>query len=432
MLLVFGSILVIIFGLLVFLRPWVGVIALLLLQIPLSRLTPHVDPFEIGYIFCFLLVMFGWLSKQFMEQKNFRIASLSLSILCFCTYIVLALPQSIINNTGILSSLKQCMRFLNLLLFFPIVTEFRDKKRLQLLLTMFLAAGTITSLYAIFWNLKHGSGMTFGTMGRGIAGNPFPAVIYLPTTILLISLYGYCRNNWIRRFLLLALFLNLWRATLGFRRHPVGVLIFSTILILFFALLRKDYHTVFSYAKMIAIFTIFFTMLSLLSAYVNLHHYKERFSWNASTTGMESGVKIRTMAMSEALDGYLNYDLQNLILGKGLGLEETHFDIWKNQYEDMVVHNLYIFILIRSGFIGLAMYLWMLFKGIQVGVSLIPNMEDAYWTAISVGFAAGLLAMALLSITSCKGTRTDFFLFLSIAFGFIHILNADLITQETV
>lgn len=398
-------------------RPWIGIIGLLFLQIPLASSTEAINLFEISYALWFFVVMLGWLLKCFVfKLKRPPSTSLNLPILAFFSYVIFTFFQPIFNNIDLLDSLRQWSHFSSLLLFFPIVTEFEKNKKLKILIYSFLMVSTIICLYAICWNLIFGSGLKITEMGAEKEGSPFSSILYLSGTILLISMYSYTRNIPTRFIFILLLLIHFWRAIIGFRRHPALIILFAVILILFFALQQKDRIPITRHTKLI----VFFILLSIFSIYFgNLDDYLARFA------GISRGMESRTLVLSESLNRFFSlFQLRNLIFGRGFGLREGYTVLLRGKLHFTgTVHNVYVYLLIRIGFIGLFLYLWISLKGIHEGWNLTQRLRDNYWKGISLGLTVGLIAMSVSTLANSKGTRIDFSLFIAMSLGVTCILS---------
>lgn len=398
-------------------RPWLGVVLLFFFQVFLAKTTAGLTIAELIYAWLFVITLTAWLLKNLYQDQPFPRKTLILSSLLFIIYCLVSVVIALSRNIPLLNWLKQWYTFSPLLLILPIITEFKDQKRLKILIITFLVTATIVSLLGIASNLSKGKIISYKT---GIA-----STIYLWATILMLGLIGYLKHGlwfWLLGGLLL---IGLVRSLADLSRIGIASVSLGASIIAVFTFLSKK-HTTQAKRRYLRLTVLSILIISLVSFSVLPHlinKINQAYSGRLSLDSLRRSAIIRYLVMRAALDDWQ----QSPVVGQGFGynLGET-FRVQPHPLRTVdigEVHNLYIYLLSHGGLIGLGLYLIILSCLLKQGFAAFRRATSRFNKGLTLGFLAGCLAFLVFVFSSVRGSRIETQSFLALAGG-IFILKS--------
>jgi len=264
------------------------------------------------------------------------------------------------------------------LLFFIIVNNIKNLKQIKIILVMMLLA--IIALDRNSYNIMRYQDLShyadnLKVIGEAsaLSGNSL-AVFFAQYTIVLLAV-AWCIKN-IRIKILLS--------------FPITISYYCTL----FLFSRSGYLAValsFLYWGIVKSRTLLVLMILGIFSYQILlpTAVKERIEM----TKTEDGFDNTTQQRLEMWELAKNIILQNPVLGAGFNFtQDYNIQLDNSDHVWHSFHNSFIQQIVETGFIGLALYLWLFFKAIKMGWKLYRKTEDDFFQGLGLGMIGAVIA----------------------------------------
>ncbi len=319
------------------------------------------------------------------------------------------------NETAVIRNELHVLLYI-FLAYFLAVTELRTRNDLRALLIMFMIAislagvkaiaialiGSLAADMSLFQTVDISSQQLEGTRII-LLGADTLFVVAIP---ILVALAVYVRNRLTNFFLAAAAIPICAGVLLGLSRSNWAAAAIAALLTLVLGLKAKGLKSL--RTGLIALAGLILTLLLVSAFYYNSYNnsffdiIQRRFSFNPSEG---SGTMDYRIMEGDAL---LAVARHHIVLGSGLGSEYSYVD-----YRGLLItnwsHDGYLFLILKSGIIGLALFLLAMFLTIWKSVSLAQRSDDGLLASTGVGMSMALLALLLMStllnrISNMEGT----------------------------
>jgi len=399
-------------------RPWLGVVGLFSLQPFLASGSVGFTLIETVYLLIFVISLVSWLIKHLTSRRlHLPKSSLTLYVMIFVSYLlatVLITPQ---RGIPLQYWFQQWDTFASLLLIFPIFSEYRNKRRLTILVITFLTASTLIAVFGISRTLTD-----FGPLVQ-YASVGIPSTAYVWASVVILGLLGYVKGNswWV--FLLTLLAVNIFRMVLDVTRLPVASIILGLVVLSGVILFKESFRAVVKLRFMKLAFCIAF-ILTLIIAFASqfVTQVVDAYSQRLSLASIERGLTNRYLRAAHELDVWITAPVFGV--GFGYDLAESEEGAYMNNRGQGIgpAHNLFIYLLSRSGFIGLVLYLLVLSRILKEGWQAI-HRSRGFYQGLAVGLFAFCLTFVVFAMFSSRADRLEAQSLLALAGGTFLLLN---------
>ena len=412
-------------GLWILYRPWIGVISIFVYQIFLSFGSEAVTTIEFGYMFLFMVTLLGWFVKNFILRRFHLVKSLIIpSVIIFVSYCVVSVILVVTKNIPFLYWFRQWQFFISLLLLLPIVTEFKSKIRLNILISTYLISATIISIFGIY------NAFIKGTIFEHVSTGVF-STSYIWATILIIGLFGYLKTIKFRLALLVLLGINILRLLIDVSRLPVLAVILGSSIILLLTFIKKTPIKIrMRYVRISILTLIILSSMSYMGVSI-ISKAATSLSVRFSPYLLKGGFLNRYFQIKTIT----SESLKSPLFGRGFGysfdkgfLIPRRFDSNKS-YLIIKVHSLYLYLFYHAGLIGLGLYLLFLVSLFKEARFVLNQEIKGYEKGLILGLFADCIAIAVFAAFSVKGTRIEVQSFFALAGG-IFILFKERISKR--
>lgn len=398
-----------------------GIYLMVFCQFFLSSSTEELMNAEIAYIILFFLVFTGWLLRiRLYSHKNFTIFEISLIV--FLSISFFSIAKALLNHVSPYDWFRNWYRFLNLALFFVIVSEFRTKKQINSLIFVFLGVSVLISFKGFYWLIQQGflNIQSPKQIIKNLAifrlhSLEFANYYYLWSFMIIFPIFAYPKRLLYRFSLSVLSVIFIIRFLLSFSRLNFLILAFSIILTLI--LLRKELVNEIKYD---------FSFLLVFTVLIFIFYSEIIFSiWNVFSYRfglIETGIVKRASEYNAALA----HIIKQPILGHGYGFKIQFYKSLKfSKYlvSQNYVHNIFLFLLLQVGIVGTVSFLVMYISALKDGWKLYTKLEPKYWKYVSLGLFLTLIGQMILGLGQTALLRQDSTFFLTLNFGLIYALK---------
>jgi len=371
---------------LVLIRPWYGIIALVLTHIFLVASTEQVTIYERAYIIIFLSTLLGWFLKRLYLKDFVKIAKAKVSIPIFLFFVVglISIFQAIRNGINIEDWLRDIWRFGPLLLFCVVVTEAKNLNQIKKLIILILIVGSIIATknivdlfylkgsQEIFWEFRK-------TFEQHVSFFPFAALML--STVLLF----FIKEKKLMVFLYVIIFVCIFTPlALGFRSEIIAYIL---VIIVSISLRVREIGKPLPFVRISILLILFLAIFG--SNYYLRQFMKQRFERRA----ILQGLYVRTIDWKTALSNIK----ENPIWGKGFG-----YGFWVDRiYEEhftKIVHNLPLYLTLKMGITGPILFYSILFLALKSALSLFRNVHNQFQKGILGGIISYLMVCGFTSM----------------------------------
>jgi hypothetical protein len=395
--------------------PWLGVLVLLILQIPLIQASEGVNYFEIAFLVMFITTMLAWLAKHHRKSRLIVYKQFVWPMLLFFSFCFASILVAYYQNIGIVDWGRSWYRFSIMLIFIPIATEYNTSYRRNTLVFFFLIISTVIVCIEIFQITQRGSFFirNFEDDYRTSFGNTW----YLWGLIVASSLFLGVKTKPIKFGLLMIILLDLWRLIIGFRRQPLILFFLALALIFLFVLRDKGKKNAVAIIWFMLIFAILALVFGSEIVYELLPGYSQRFTAISLSHGFQSRMGVNAIAFKDFLE--------SPIWGKGFGYE-TEYQIQVDGRLGTIfhVHSLYVYLLVHGGLIAFFSIILLFWRSILFAWKINYNtIRSHYDIFMGIGFATTLIIIPIFGIFSVKITRIEAWFVFAIALGLLVNIN---------
>lgn len=377
-----------------------------------------------GEIAFFILMMFlsiDFIARNLIINKSpFLLFFEDKILILYFIYCSLLIPIAIFNNSEILMFFREMFPFAIIGLFF--IYRHWSIKVINLKWIL-LGSLIFLSLIIAFKNLygyKTGLAVAnyyYEIIGiRKSANEPF-----LMTSIsILIPLIFYTKNNFLKIMLGFLSIIFAAALVLTFSRgYWVGILLILGFIFIFESPRNKKY--MFVSALIIVLFSLVFFKLLLPDIFDFLvSSIFDRFLSVGGATSKDMSF-LNRIAEWKSLIKWIEV---NPIVGYGFGSKFYFHDILKHEISNVYYsHNLYLYLIFKTGIVGLFIFMTFYFSVIIRGIKLICRLEGSMDKSIIIGLTSLLIVNLLVSISSPQLIQKDSNLVVAISVLFIQLTD---------
>ncbi|MGB9790949.1 MAG: O-antigen ligase family protein [Thermacetogeniaceae bacterium] len=409
----------------IFLKPKLGIFALLFLQIGLTRSTFELSYLEIIYILFSIVIFIGWSAKLLLVRNKKLFKSLvNLPLSLFLLVCAFSSVKALNNGVNLVDWFRSFCVFLNMLLVFVIMNEFKTKQEINELIWSFLLTSAAISINDILTVAFHGS-----FLDARLAGVDYISIYYLFAIMISIAIYLTAKDNFIVGMQLFFLFLFIFRLLVSFTRSYIIALILGGIVFSIFCYKNckkiKWFH--FRQRMMILILFIIFIILFCLVFGIMIKNqnkllfnifirYYERFNV-LNEFQSESNISILSR-MSEAVAVW-HFAKEQPILGHGFGFKYQYYRPNGVFYDVSYVHCVPLYFFLTLGLVGVVVIIWLIICVLKLNLLIINSEHDLYWKMLNISLLSNLIAIFAVSLVSDVVITQNTLFYLALAIGII-------------
>lgn len=346
-------------------------------------------------VFMAYLIFFYILKKALNRKLPFSINSVTKPLLFFFLATCISVIHTINLKDSLVGGILRLVQFS--FVFFALSDEIRDKKHIKRILFSIVFALTLTSINEI-WQVKFGKDFIRGydsilNIGLVRATSSFKDSntlgVYLSAffpLLLGISLFLKIKFRWLICFFAI---LALVGIALTYSR-PTLLAIY--VVLFFFGIAKKQ--------KILLISLILFTLISPLILPQTVKKWAKEVDYNP----------IRFMCNDDRIAIYLNsFNMikAHPIIGVGANTFMKNYKTYKNnpEYRNVVTidyiyaHNNIFHMIAEIGFIGFAMFLWLLFNLFKEARNIYLKLSDNYLKIIELSLIGCIIAFLVNGLT---------------------------------
>lgn len=410
-------------------RPWLGVLGLVLIQIPLASSTEGLVGAELGFALLFLATLLGWAIKMAVTEGPSLPRSWFIPlILLFLTVCATSVLTARLNGIGFTAWIRGWYQFGAVAIFFPVATEFRSLDRRRLLGITYLFAASAICAMAIAFTLAGGGVLVLYADVAPI--NPLPSPLYLYGGALVVaSVVAPAPRK--KRWVGIALILHAWRFLINFRRQPLAifVLLWPIMLITTWRrfrtrpAVRRRLPRIIGGAAIsagVAIGAIFLFYRDLII--FAFDEYGRRFTSAVLLTGLE----VRWHTNMAALGEFVEHPAWGVGFGAPLTLIafpsrwEITPGINVRSVEVGGIHSLYVYLLTHGGLIVFLPVIALLALGLSESYRALKTLDGWDYTLASSLFAIfGIIGVQ--GFLSVNGMKLETWFLIGIGAGLLSI-----------
>ncbi len=388
--------------------------------------TSDISAGEVFYFVLLLSCISGWICRNVLRtsrnyhRRSYRILILFM-LVCGISFVV-----AWINSISLIDGIRDFSSVANYLLLFVAFEAFDHPKKFQrfLLVFMILAVG-ITARDLVFeLNMNRITSVdnVLGKVFVGIGG-----VGYTHTTLFTAMCLGFVAKKKKHRVVLVSILgMSLILVLLSMTRtYWIGVVatIMGSFGYLHFTGRLKESRSLF---RLVAALSILVVSIALvLNVYLNdvEEVIGKRFGTVLSATKGETDYSMLSR-INESRAAYKR-TLENPLLGHGLGYKLT---FWGKTFEQSYskgmtttpfLHNSYQYFVLKTGFVGFAIFLVFLWFLLRDSYYVYRHEEEPWVRAISLSFLLAIVYLIIISATTGKFTDLSAALYIGVFGGFI-------------
>ena len=384
---------------------WLGVVLVSFSPLLLLKESPGIAPVELAISFVLILVFFLWILKTFVIAKPIRLRPLDLSIILLFSFFILDFSKVLFLDMKITDWLHW-RRFIFLLLFFPVSTEFFKKKRVDGMFYLLISLSAFISLLEIYDALRLSSITSLSVAGTITSVYPMWTAIFLLGTVRFILRKDIELNNIVKVLFMIALGVCLIDVLSFARRTPFLLVIISIFLSIFFGLKTQ---------KRIPIAAIVVILLILVFLLYFSGLYKT-FMTRVTVLNLEHPVKQRLERYKIAFQQFL----KNPILGSSEGGPIRYYDLRDKVYVTGSIHSIYLEILAKGGLIGGLVFAFFIYKVFSFLTSVLKKKIPIKLRMYTEASLITVICMFISGLTSTRMHQVESWLFLALLLGLVN------------
>jgi len=396
-------------------RTFVSILILILLQFFILQGSEEISIIEIA-VGSLQFIIFGlWFIKRwFITQKPALedYTDYSLGIFLFiCTFSLI--PGLILGGDSSLW-FRELLRFLSLLLLFPLRDSIKNKKDIHRLLFVVLFLCLLIALRNLvqyrnavviaqqFWQF---------TSARVTTNEP---LLFVPIIIsVCIFLFSPSRKMKIAMAVLIVIF-GISLAVTFSRGYWIAAVLGISFMFIFLPV-RIKYRSLLYFGLLTSLAGIIIILFFGDAAKFILESLSERFL-TLSNFLKDPSIRNRILE-SEALIKNIR---SNPILGSGLGMHYNFNSILPREMPTTYVHNSFLYLFFKTWIFGLLFFFIFYIGMIRKGIQAFRTQNDPFLKAVLLGVSSCFLAMIPLSLSSPQFYQKDSVLLIGIGMAIIY------------
>ena len=394
---------------------WLGPALISLSPLFLLKGSLGIIPIEIGISILFIVILFMWLIKIMFSGKSIRLRPLDIPILFLFLFFLFDFCKVLFGDMMAVDWLHW-RTFWFLLIYFPVSTEFRNKKLIDRMFILLICVGSFNALLDIY-NI-----ILSGDITALIAGHTIKNIYSMWTALFLIGIlrFVFRKNSTFSRFskifIIVGLALSLLSNLSFARRTPLVLITLAYFISLFFCFKNRSSNMF----KMLLVFSII--SVALLFATGLFERFLGRFQMPNLIHAYESRIG--------RYDEAWNQFLANPVIGVQKTEEFYFFDYRTKKYMTGSIHSLFLEILSMGGLIGATAFAYLFYKAISfLFLILRTDMPERLRMYVEASFIT-IVGMFISGLTSTRMLQVESWLFFGIIIGLLNCIYEILLKNK--
>jgi O-antigen ligase len=392
-------------------RPLVALCTIILLYLHIMDKSEGISPLEIGFGLYFFGYIGYWLFVKVMIRRERVIESITdVLLLAFLSIGFLTIFIVVPSQVGVQWWFREWLTLAHLMIYFPLRDAIRTERDVKVLLWALLAMIGIVAAINLY---EYRTVSVAAKYMWELLGDrkPFGAHWFFPLIVVAVSLFLHTSKRGQRVFLGGVVLLFSVALALTFTRgFWLGTMI--ALFVLFLIEGRVEQKTLFrTVVVMSAAGTVLlFFFAGDMGAFV-LKAVVLRFT--SSGNALED-ISLRERVMESR--AVITQIMASPIVGQGFGATFTHFNIIdKVSKVALYVHNGYLYILFKTGILGMTVFVAYYLSIIVRGLKVARMAGSSFMRGVCRGIVAVLFAMMFVVLTSNLFREKESLLILSVA-----------------
>ncbi len=381
---------------------------LILCHVFIIKSTKELSVFEVFTGLLLIYIIVNWIYQtKFADNKILFKTKTEFWLMFFLSTCFFSVIPAVIYSSSLLKWTRELIPFLTLFLFFPL-QAYSKPKHIQFLLIPLFIISFVVSIQNIYLYKTAMSDIKFAwevLSSRETANEPLLFV----SVILSVGFFNYFNKKSLKILSIASILLFGISLFLTFTRGYwiATILALSVIYILSNKNIKKKLLLQFAIIGFIAVFSLQFFFSNIGEILVET--IVSRFT-SVGTALTDVSFQNRIVESKAVLELVKN----NPIMGYGLGKTYIFNPIIPREMPTWYVHNAYLFLWFKLGFLGLASFLIFYFTILIHGFHLSIKNKTNNFTIIINSMNACLISMLLVSITSPQFIQKDSMLIITL------------------
>jgi len=319
---------------------------------------------------------------------------------------------------------------LNYLLLFVFIGQIRDENQIKKIVWLFFILSFLMTLRDLQYLVQQRGIIDLGNSLSRFIKTPGSPIYSQSALFLSIGLITYGTRR-MKVFLGLLIPLLLAVILLSLTRGYWFSLSCSFISLLAIELKVREYSNTVKKITFLALLTVAIIIIVL---YAGFPITFERLAGRLDTSNPQ--FQLSALSKYNETTAAISIIKKQPLFGQGLGYKLTYYarpwyqDILKGTSTRRFIHNSYLFIFLKLGFIGLSFFLYFVFQLIRSVYGRYNTANWGFYKGLSLGYLVSLIGICIMSFSTAKFTEAPTTLFIGI-FGGI-ILNESYMFPEKI
>lgn len=400
-----------------FLSPLSGIIFVLAISALFIRSTENITPYEIAYAVLFTVATLGWFAARLRHGLPVTETKADRLLVWFLVLCVVSIVPTVILGNDLFKWLREIVPLLLFLPYFLVVTLLNRKIDVYRICLAYavvcLSIGSV-NIYEYVHNVTNAKFLWEILAGRRAPGEPLFYTTLI--TLILLLVYGGLRG-W-RRFAGLGLMMFCAVAlAITFSR---GYWLASAVaLFVAFTLMAPAIRwRLFRYGVILGLVSVTIVLLFMDQLLFDILAAMSDRLATLFATSLDLSVRNRLVESAAAFDKILG----SPIWGYGLGAFYHYRALIPSEMPTWYVHNVYLYLWMKIGLIGLIVFLVWYLTVITHGYRVYRRLEDPLLKPLLLSVVSLLISMIPLAVTSPQFIQKDAILFVAFGAGLIERL----------
>lgn len=400
-----------------FLSPLSGMTFVLAISALFIRSTEDITPYEIAYTVLFTIAILGWFAGRLLQGQPVTETKTDTLLVWFLVLCVVSIVPTVILGNNPFKWLRELVPLLLFLPYFLVVNLLNRKVEVYRICLAYavvcLSIGTV-NIYDYINNVSNAKFLWEILAGRRAPGEPLFYTTLI--TLIVVLVYGGLRG-W-KRFAALGLmtFCTVALAITFSRGYWVASAIALSVA---FALMAPAMRwRLLRYGAILSLFgvtAIYLFMDQLL--FDILTAMGDRLA-TVFSSSLDVSVRNRLVESAAAFDKILG----SPIWGYGFGAYYRYRALIPSEMPTWYVHNVYLYLWMKIGLIGLVVFLIWYLNVILHGYQVYRRLKDPLLKPLLLSVVSLLISMIPLAVTSPQFIQKDAILFVAFGAGLIECL----------
>lgn len=416
-----------------FTRPLAGVLGLMATQLYLVGTSSGIDPGEIFFQVLYVCVFAGWASHRIVVADERLVPTeLNRPLFALSAALLFSFFPALYHGNGIAWWVRDLSPMLNYLVFFIVVNTAPRPRDLRALVSIFLAFCYLVTLRdLLYFSAPPGSGppALYGILERYVVRGPGGAAFWQSAFLLCLGRLLYETRP--RRIALLMGSMAYFGATMllsGTRTYWISSGIVFLLALLLAGRLRRGAPAGWPFRVALLGGVAAAVGGALMGdASPTALRLRERAGLLGSFVEgggavVDPSVLHRLQETQTALDRIARHPVVGYGLGYRIpfrGLPGVPGEV--AHAETTFLHNGYLFLLLKLGAVGLAVFLWFLWRLVRVQWIVADALRDPGDKGLAFGFLLSVVGIAVMSVTTSKFADAPTTLFLGVFSGILYV-----------